>query len=203
MDDVKTHYCFPTMVTEFSYHSDDWDKKQMISYIKNAEKNDDGSSGFTVHTNDNLHNLSYFAKLRNAVLEANKNYAEKMNFIYDKIEITGMWGNCSEIGNVHPPHSHSNNLLSGVYYLKGKETSAIHFFDPRPQADILKPRTSELNKENSSMTAFHPKEGTGYIFPSWLEHWVPPTKNERISISWNIILRGDYGMPGTLQNANI
>ena len=28
MDDVKTHYCFPTMVTEFSYHSDDWDKKQ-------------------------------------------------------------------------------------------------------------------------------------------------------------------------------
>ena len=45
--------------------------------------------------------------------------------------------------------------------------------------------------------------GTGYIFPSWLEHWVPPTKNKRISISWNIILRGDYGMPGTLQNANI
>ena len=83
MVDVKTHYCFPTMVTEFSYHSDDWDKKQMISYIKNAEKNDDGSSGFTVHTNDNLHSLSYFAKLRNAVLEANKNYAEKMNFIYD------------------------------------------------------------------------------------------------------------------------
>ena len=44
MADVKTHYCFPTIVTEFSYHSDDWDKKQMIFYIKNAEKNDDGSS---------------------------------------------------------------------------------------------------------------------------------------------------------------
>ncbi len=156
-----------------------------------------------MHTNDNLHSLSYFRKLRDMILEANKEYVEKMHFIYDRIEITSMWGNCSEIGNVHPPHSHSNNLLSGVYYLKGKETSLIHFFDPRPQADILKPRTSELNKENTSMVAFWPTEGTGYIFPSWLEHWVPPTKNERISISWNIILRGDYGMPGTLQNANI
>ena len=26
---------------------------------------------------------------------------------------------------------------------------------------------------------------------------------DRISISWNIILRGDYGEPNTLQNVNI
>jgi len=45
--------------------------------------------------------------------------------------------------------------------------------------------------------------GIGFIFPSWLMHWVPPTKAERVSISWNVIVRGDYGEPNTLQNAHI
>ena len=85
MDDVKTHYCFPTMVTEFSYHSDDWDKKQMISYIKNAEKNDDCSSGFTVHTNDNLHSLSYFAKLRKQLEKQKEEERFKINIIKNMI----------------------------------------------------------------------------------------------------------------------
>ena len=43
----------------------------------------------------------------------------------------------------------------------------------------------------------------GYVFPSWLQHWVPPTEEERISISWNIQVKGYYGEPKTLQNAYI
>ena len=46
-------------------------------------------------------------------------------------------------------------------------------------------------------------EGTGLIFPSWLQHWVPTTEDKRISVSWNILLRGNYGEQGTLQNAYI
>ena len=34
-------------------------------------------------------------------------------------------------------------------------------------------------------------------------HWVPQTHDERISISWNILVRGNYGEPDTLQNAHI
>jgi len=41
------------------------------------------------------------------------------------------------------------------------------------------------------------------MFPAWLSHWVPPTSNQRISISFNVILRGEYGEENTLQNANI
>ena len=53
------------------------------------------------------------------------------------------------------------------------------------------------------MIQFDSIEGSGYIFPSWLQHWVPPTKEYRISVSWNILLRGNYGRQGTLQNAHI
>ena len=53
------------------------------------------------------------------------------------------------------------------------------------------------------MIQFDSVVGMGLIFPSWLQHWVPQNKDNRISISWNIIVRGQYGEPNTLQNANI
>ena len=53
------------------------------------------------------------------------------------------------------------------------------------------------------MMQYNAIEGKGYIFPSWLQHWVPITEDKRISVSWNIILRGNYGEPNTLQNAHI
>ena len=45
--------------------------------------------------------------------------------------------------------------------------------------------------------------GEGVVFPSWLQHWVPPNVDDRITISWNVIIRGQYGEDNTLQNANI
>ena len=50
---------------------------------------------------------------------------------------------------------------------------------------------------------FASDKDTMFMFPSWLMHWVPPTPVARVSISWNVILRGEYGEENTLQNANI
>ena len=204
MANVKLHKCFPTVISEFSYHPDIVLQEQMVDYIKKTRKN------HMYHTDDTLHNLyglmydvPHFIDLRDIILDANKDHLKKLDYKYDHLEITGMWANCLSAGDSHPPHTHSNNFLSGVYYLfAGKNTSPIQFFDPRPQANVLQPRNSP-NIMNSSMVQFDSVRGTGYIFPSWLQHWVPPTAEERISISWNIILRGEYGAPGTLQNAHI
>ena len=53
------------------------------------------------------------------------------------------------------------------------------------------------------MFQVHSKTGHGVVFPSWLQHWVPSNKGERITISWNVIMRGKYGEDHTLQNADI
>ena len=197
MANVKMHKCFPTVISEFSYHPDIVLQEQMVDYIKKVKKN------HTDHTDDKLHNVSHFIDLRDMILDANKDHLKKLDYKYNHLEITGMWANCLSVGGSHPPHTHSNNFLSGVYYLfAGENTSPIQFFDPRPQANVLQPRNSP-NIMNSSMVQFDSIWGVGYIFPSWLQHWVPPTAEERISISWNIILRGEYGAPGTLQNAHI
>ena len=59
------------------------------------------------------------------------------------------------------------------------------------------------NWQNAGMLQFDSEEGTGLIFPSWLQHWVPPTQTDRVSVSWNILARGTYGSVDEYQYANI
>ena len=195
MADVRVHKCFPTIIYEFDYVSPD--RMMMESYIRQVRKN------HKYHTDDDLHILSYFMNLRRKVEEVSEHYLNDLEYEYESLEITGMWANKLFEGDSHPPHTHSNNVLSGVYYLTASDkTTPIQFFDPRVQAHVLKPR-NKTNWNNASMLQFDSIEGRGFIFPSWLQHWVPPTGDERISISWNILVRGEYGEPNTLQNANI
>ena len=203
MGNVKFYRCFPTTIGEFSYYPNDIEVKDMITYITThiiPTKKNHGKQ-----TKDDLHTLSYFANFRDEVLNVNKICMENLKYKYDKLEITGMWANVNESGEAHPPHTHSNNFLSGVYYLRASgDTAPIQFFDPRPQANVLIPRLSPPPIwENAHMLQFNSVKGVGFIFPAWLLHWVPPTQDERISISWNIIVRGNYGEPNTLQNAYI
>ncbi len=192
MVDVKSYSCFPTMIYEFN----GVDKANHLKMLNIVDfENEDN--------NDNLQNHLAFTSFSNKVIEYTKEIIRLNQYEYERVEITNMWANILRREESHPPHTHSNNIFSGVYYLRASDTtSPIQFFDPRPQASVFKPRNTP-NWNNSSMIQFDSVEGKGFIFPSWLMHWVPPTDDERVSISWNVIIRGDYGEPNTLQNAHI
>ena len=199
MAHVKTHKVFPTIISEFRFDMDENERDTVIKELRYVEKNKNES---IIQTKDNLNiKIPKFSmeiyKLSNKILR------ETYNYEYNKIDITGMWANQLTTGETHPPHTHSNNILSGVYYVHSRNSAPIQFFDPRPQANVLHPNIKHTTYENSGMLQFDSDEGFGLMFPSWLQHWVPPTNKTRISISWNIILRGDYGQPGTLQNSHI
>ena len=187
MVNVKSFDCFPTTIHSFSLKID---HEPMIANLRFSEEE------------DQLFLLPNFKPLVDGVIESTTQILKKLKYEYDKIEITNMWANKMQSGDVHPPHTHSNNFLSGVYYLKSNNTAPIQFFDPRPSASVLQPRNTP-NQYNSSMVKFDSIEGSGLIFPSWLQHWVPSPQEQRISVSWNILLRGNYGKQGTLQNAYI
>ena len=104
MVDVKMHECFPTMKSEFSFHPSKMTQIQMIGYIKKVRKN------HKHHTDDTLHNMSYYSDLRNIVLDANRDYLKKLDYKYDHLEMTGMWANYLNEGDSHPPQTHSNNF---------------------------------------------------------------------------------------------
>ena len=153
---------------------------------------------------DDLHTLSSFKSLADFAEHLCGGILNEEGYKNQKIEITQMWANKQVDSSVHPPHTHANSILSGIYYLKTTDnTSGTQFFDPRAQAKVMIPRRDNQNMLNSHMYQINSETGHGVIFPSWLQHWVPSNTDERISISWNVIVRGDYGEPQTLQNARI
>ena len=105
---------------------------------------------------------------------------------------------------MHFPHSHSNNTFSGVWFpLHSKIQTPLYFHDPKGVSGVWQPRKTKVNNLTSNMMSFKHEKDFGFIFPSWLMHFVPPAVSERVSLSWNIIVRGEYGEPNTLQNAHI
>ena len=54
---------------------------------------------------------------------------------------------------------------------------------------------------NANAVGFAPRENMGLIFPAWLQHWVKTSDSEeRMSVSWNTLIKGHYG--GALGKAN-
>ena len=197
MVNVKQHKVFPTIINEIQFDMDEQEYNLVIDELNDMEKFEENN--LIVQTTDDL--SKHIPKFTKSIYKITEKICEKYEYLYDRLEFTGMWANKLKAGDIHPPHTHSNNIFSGVYYLEGG--SQIQFFDPRPQASVLHPNLKYTNFDNSGMIGFDAEKGTGLIFPSWLQHWVTKTNKTRISISWNILLRGDYGQPGTLQNSHI
>ena len=109
---------------------------------------------------------------------------------HPQVLITGCWANVLAKGAAHRAHSHPNNFLSGVYYVRTHPgTDTINFHDPRNQTGIIRPPVVELTAENTDQVVVRVKNGTLLIFPSYLQHSVDAntSEEERISISFNIM----------------
>lgn len=137
-----------------------------------------------------LHELEEFLDLISCVDKAAKSVLRFLRIGYNAVEITGCWATVLGKGAVHRAHSHPNNFLSGVYYVRthpGADT--ISFHDPRNQTGIIKPPVVELTGENTDLVVVSVKNGTLLIFPSYLQHSVDTNRSEeeRISISFNIM----------------
>ena len=208
MANVERHDFFPTCLYRFKHNFKENELDNMISHIdlnSLSEHNGQTIKRTGSQNQDDLQRIPTFSNLTRTIMDVSKHILNEQGYM-GEIEITNMWGNIlrPQSQRAHAPHTHSNNILSGVFYLKtSPDTSPIHFFDPRPQASVFVPRKKEYTSQNSDGTAFVSETGSGVVFPSWLQHWVPETKDERISIAWNVIVRGEYGEPNTLQNATI
>ena len=115
-----------------------------------------------------------------------------------------MWATVLKSEENHPAHTHSNNFLSGTYYLHSDQGASIMFQDPRPAAGVILPRIKESTIANASLLTYASKQNRAIIFPSWLPHYVKPnkSKNKRISIAWNIQVKGQVGEHHEFQSAD-
>ena len=193
---------FPTnlfLIEEF-YHSD---TNVMKKYIFDLWENRDYDNRWQTKS-ANLHKQKEFKEFTELVVSTSKEILDKLKYDVEDIVITDMWANVLKSGENHPAHTHSNNFLSGVYYLHSSQGASIMFRDPRPAADVITPRKKETNVTNASLLRYASKQNRAIFFPSWLQHWVEPNKstNNRISIAWNIQVKGQVGEHHEFQSAS-
>jgi uncharacterized protein (TIGR02466 family) len=141
-------------------------------------------------TDQELHRLEEFHELNGAIFGAATRILDYLRVVYESLELTGCWANISPTGDGHKPHTHPNNYLSGVYYVQTQDgADRLSFDDPRPQTNIISPVTTEPTNDNAGQIHVSVKEGMLVLFPSWLQHQVPPNQSPRvrISIAFNIM----------------
>ena len=133
-----------------------------------------------------------FSELVSCINEATATVFAYLKIGFEGFELTACWANVSTVGAGHRIHSHPNNFLSGVYYVKTQTgADSINFHDPRVQTGIIRPPVTELTAENTDQVVVKVDDGTLLIFPSWLQHSVDANQSnaDRISVSFNIMPR--------------
>jgi uncharacterized protein (TIGR02466 family) len=140
-----------------------------------------------------LHELAPFREPVACLEEAAQSVLAYLKIDHAGFAITGCWANVSASGARHRAHSHPNNYLSGVYYLRTQPgANSINFLDPRPQAGIIRPPVTALTAENTEQVVVQVEDGMLLIFPAWLQHAVDPNHSDalRISLGFNVMFRG-------------
>lgn len=123
-----------------------------------------------------------------------------------ELGITGLWGNVGGSSASLHSHTHPNNLLSGIFFVRMPEGSgATVFEDPRPQARVLRPRVLKSNPLNSLEFEYLGTPGTLLLFPAWLEHAVRGSRidSERITLAFNLMVKGPLGDPSLLAYSEV
>ena len=120
-----------------------------------------------------MHELDEFHELTESIGVAVRDVLEHLRIGEVAFEITGCWANVNAPGAAHGVHSHPNNFLSGVYYVRApRGGDTVNFHDPRSQTGILRPPVVELTADNTDQVVVRVDEGTVLLFPAWLPHSV-------------------------------
>ena len=193
---------FPTTI---HYYDNLLEPEYIDSMIDYLEKEGEDKIKFLQNWQSppDIHKNNKFKVLTEKIMSLSKKYFDEMNWLYDDYEITDMWGTINPPNHFHRPHTHSNNILSGVFYLKSDESANIVFADPRAQAHVLTPKVSKWQLNNGPNWSYPSTVNRLILFPSWLAHHVPVNHSpeNRISVAFNLMLKGKVGSSKEYQSA--
>ena len=137
-----------------------------------------------------LHRREELQELCDCVRRAAASVLQFLKTSDETIEITGCWANLYAPGAAHPMHSHPNNYLSAVYYVRTwPGADSINFHDPRSQTGVIRPPVTELTAANADQVVVRVRNGTLLVFPSYLCHSVDANASgeTRTSVSFNLM----------------
>ena len=117
------------------------------------------------------------------------------------------WANQYTRGEAAQVHVHPNSQFSGVVFFD--DDDKLMFHRPDPWHDPMLPINMIVKDDNEYYrTHTHHQitanAGTIIVFPSMLEHSTMRSDGDRVTVSFNTFLTGDFHMEGhTLQGTNL
>ena len=178
-----------------------------LSNIENKfiQKNKNNSYNNQGNTTSNDSYVLNNKKLINIKKKLNKIIADYFNRVSgttDKIKpyITQSWLNYTKENQYHHQHTHGNSLISGILYINADEKNDNIMFYDNKHSKIIMPTVKSYNIFNSLTWSFVVKTGDILLFPSNLGHSVQTKKgkNLRISLSFNVFVKGKLGVTKNL-----
>ncbi|MEQ8347905.1 MAG: TIGR02466 family protein [Sneathiellaceae bacterium] len=160
---------------------------QEITATRPPQKND-----LSQQSDHDLHHRPCFQPLAPAIDQSVRAIMAHLQLEEAPFQVTGAWLNLSAPGIRHHEHAHPNNWLSLVYYVKTpKGGDTIRFYDPRPQAQVLMPKTRKLSPLTGSSITIAATAGRLLAFPSWFKHSVDANtgEGERVSLAINVMFQ--------------
>ena len=186
---------FPTVILQETLNIPYEVSNQYKNIIISEKMVGEGSNGsYTVE--QRILDKSPFSYLKLQILKLSKIYLTELGHKFQDIQITSSWGNVLQKQNSIHSHHHTNSYICGVFYLDN--SSPLTFLNPQLESwgfvPEFKDDSSKLRKQQQYF--INPLKNDLIIFPSWLKHRVSPTSQEqRISIAFNIIPKGEFGHP--------
>lgn len=150
------------------------------------------SENYYILNDEKLKDLKSF--INESVLDYFKNvYApDKLVVPY----ITQSWINYTEPGQYHHKHTHTNSIISGVFYVDADVEVDKVFFYRNTSSNQLTITTQNWNIYNSESHYYPVSSNDLVLFPSNLQHMVQTTENNkktRISLAFNVFVKGYLG----------
>ena len=190
-EDKKHFPIFPTNLFEFGVKEPDVEKLNNCLPAINELGNPDLPNWSTP---PNLNQVKEFGEITPILNEAIYE-ALRFNAVnYDNLLITSLRAYRFSEPAVAPLEVRPNNLLAGLLVLKGGggKDSRVTFFDPRPQAWVIKPPISQASIFNSDAFSVDMKRNKIYMFPAWLQYQVifGEDMEESIYLTWTAMVKG-------------
>ena len=121
--------------------------------------------------------------------------------------ITQSWLNVLSPGGIHPVHAHPNSIISGTFYVSTVEGDAVQFYDINTTAKTrINIEPGKTNFWNVNQQNLNIGNNVLLLFPSWIGHGVNKSISkitDRISISFNVFVRGNIGEYYDLSRLNL
>jgi len=195
----KIHGIFPTPIY-ISKLEREFSKKE-LSFIDVTKENVYKNDGNTTSTDNYILNHKTFKNLKEELNLKIQDYFDKIVSPANNITpyITQSWLNYTETNQYHHKHTHPNSLVSGVLYINcNEEFDKIKFFNENYKT--IKTEVKDWNIWNSETWWFSVKTGDLIMFPSSLTHMVETKQgdNTRISLAFNVFIKGTLGMNKSL-----